>query len=163
MAVGGPSYGKEVIHRQYGPHVHGVAQLNIAQEGETLVLELQSPAINILGFEHYPTTSKQRELVANAIAILQTAPPLFELPSAAACQLQKADVDTPLIGRSRKLVHADIKARYQFQCHSVNSLNSINVNLFRKFPSIKAINVQMLTDKGQSMTRLTAHRTIIDF
>ena len=162
-AMCGLSYGKEVTYRQQGPHVHGVAQLNIAQDGDTLVLELQSPAINMLGFEHFPTNTKQRQVVAHAIAILQNAQPLFVLPPAAGCQLQKVDVDTPLIGKLRKLEHTDLNASYRFQCHAVTALDTISVNLFRKFPSIKAINVQMLTDKGQSATRLTAQHTTIDF
>ncbi|MGB1290473.1 MAG: ZrgA family zinc uptake protein, partial [Porticoccaceae bacterium] len=33
-------------------HVHGLSQLTIAVEGETVELEFSSPAMNLVGFEH---------------------------------------------------------------------------------------------------------------
>jgi Protein of unknown function (DUF2796) len=44
----------EAEHREHGPHVHGVAQLNVALDGNVLWIELNSPAMNIVGFEHAP-------------------------------------------------------------------------------------------------------------
>ncbi len=39
------------VARQLGPHVHGLSELNIAAEGNTVLMELQSPATDIVGFE----------------------------------------------------------------------------------------------------------------
>ena len=38
-------------HASLGAHEHGVAQLNVALDGNTLEIELESPAMNLVGFE----------------------------------------------------------------------------------------------------------------
>jgi len=157
------SNAKESVHRQHGPHVHGVAQLNIAVDGNKLELELTSPAINMVGFEHFPRSEKQRRAIKRAILTLQGASQLFVITPAARCKLTLADVSTPLIGKAHKLVHADFSARYTFQCQPATAISSINVNLFRKFPSIREIKMQLLTDKGQTAAQLTAQQTKINF
>lgn len=163
FAISNIANAKVVGYRQHGPHVHGVAHLNIAQDGNNLVVEFLGPAINMVGFEHFPSTAKQRRAVAKTVMTLQTAQQLFDMSSSAQCQLRQADVDTPLIGKAHKFEHADFSAHYQYQCHSATALNSMNVNLFKKFPSIRTIDVQLLTDKGQSAARLTAQHAKIIF
>ena len=46
-----------------GPHVHGVASLQVAVDGNTLTLNLESPLDNVLGFEHAPRSEKQKAAV----------------------------------------------------------------------------------------------------
>ena len=46
-------------HHHHDAHVHGVAHLNVALEGNDLYIELTSPAANIVGFEHDPRTQNQ--------------------------------------------------------------------------------------------------------
>ena len=43
-------------HGSLGAHEHGVGRLNAALDGQTLELELESPAMNLVGFEHAATT-----------------------------------------------------------------------------------------------------------
>ena len=38
-------------HGSLGAHEHGVGRLNAALDGKTLELELESPAMNLVGFE----------------------------------------------------------------------------------------------------------------
>lgn len=45
-------------HREHGAHEHGVAQLNLVLEGEKLLIELASPGVNIVGFEHAPGATR---------------------------------------------------------------------------------------------------------
>ena len=42
-----------------GAHVHGISELNIIIEGNKLEIQLRSPAMNILGFEHKADTVQQ--------------------------------------------------------------------------------------------------------
>ena len=63
--------GHEHEHRQHGAHVHGAAQLTVAQEGTQVLLELESPAANIFGFEHPPSDAQQRTVVREAVAALE--------------------------------------------------------------------------------------------
>jgi hypothetical protein len=83
-------------HRQYGAHEHGVGELDIAQEGAALQIELDSPAVNIVGFEHTPKTEVDHETLEKALARLEDGAGLFRFPDAAGCRLVDADIATPL-------------------------------------------------------------------
>lgn len=48
--------------RQHGAHEHGAAKLLIAQEGEHVEIILETPAYNIIGFEHMPSTEEQLDV-----------------------------------------------------------------------------------------------------
>ncbi len=84
-------------HRQHGTHEHGIGKLNLAQDGKELHLELESPAANIVGFEHTPSTEADREALRKAIATLKDGDRLFRFSRDAACRLADARVETPLI------------------------------------------------------------------
>ena len=44
--------------RQESSHIHGIVEMNLAVEGSQLYIELISPAANIVGFEHAPSTDE---------------------------------------------------------------------------------------------------------
>lgn len=78
--------------RQHESHVHGVGKLNIGLEGHVLYIELESPAANIVGFEHSPMTQAQKDAVHNAEEHLKDGTSLFDFPAQAQCSLQKTHV-----------------------------------------------------------------------
>lgn len=57
-----------------GSHQHGAAQLQLAIDGNRIDLLLQSPAHNLLGFEHSPKTDEQRAQVAELIEWMESTP-----------------------------------------------------------------------------------------
>lgn len=79
--------------RQHGTHVHGEVRLNIAQSGERLDIEMHSPAMSLVGFEHAPSTSEQRDHLARTLEQLEQAETFITIPEAAGCQLQGASVE----------------------------------------------------------------------
>lgn len=83
-------------HRHHEAHVHGIGSLNLAMEGKEVHLELDSPAANIVGFEHAPTNEGERQTLKQAIATLQDGGRLFRFSEAAGCRLVNAEIDTPL-------------------------------------------------------------------
>ena len=76
-------------YRQHGVHEHGVSRLNVAVEGEDVYLELVSPAVNIVGFEHRPKNEEQQAAVRKGIRALERAVRLFALPPAARCRFSR--------------------------------------------------------------------------
>ncbi|WP_416397057.1 DUF2796 domain-containing protein [Allohahella sp. A8] len=58
-------------HRQHGKHEHGAASMNIALDGKQLIVELDSPAMNILGFEHAADTPEDKAVAADMWKRLQ--------------------------------------------------------------------------------------------
>ena len=78
----------------HGPHEHGAARLNVAVEGSTITIDLESPLANALPFEHAPSTPAQREAVQNMAATLHRADKIFILPAAAQCRLKEVTLES---------------------------------------------------------------------
>lgn len=93
-------------HRQHGAHEHGVGILNIAQEGTGLQIELDSPAVNIVGFEHAPNGEEEHEALDSELVRLRDGAALFILPVEAGCRLVSVDVKTPLAGHEGGEAHS---------------------------------------------------------
>jgi len=99
FAVQWPVTADEDEHREHDAHVHGVSTLNIAVEGDQLVAELSSPAMNIVGFEHQPGNAEQREAVEQAVEDLKRGGDWLVLPADASCRLTEARVESELLGQ----------------------------------------------------------------
>ena len=82
-----------VTAAQQSAHVHGIATLNLAMEGDELEIEFVSPAGNIVGFEHEAVTAGERRAIRDAIEQLKKGNELFDLPLAASCSLHVAAVE----------------------------------------------------------------------
>ena len=83
-------------YRHQEAHEHGVAQINVAFEGNELYIELISPAANIVGFEHQPRTQDQKAAVKAAIKKLEAGEKLFAFPSGVRGRLVKSKVHTDI-------------------------------------------------------------------
>ena len=182
--------------RHHEAHVHGVAHMNVAFEGNNLYIELSSPAANIVGFEHHPRTEKQKAAVKTAIESLEAGEKLFALPAGTGSRLVKSNVQTDIqtdsdhesgqtqaqdhaeAGKNAKVEkhrhgehhdaddherHSEFKAEYHFVCKMPQKLTLIEVKLFRIFPGIEHIEVQLLTDTKQTALELTAKKNKIVF
>ncbi|MEO5343231.1 MAG: DUF2796 domain-containing protein [Gammaproteobacteria bacterium SHHR-1] len=157
-----PALAEEAPQRQHSAHVHGQAQLNLVLDGDTLLIELQSPAANLLGFEHAPRTAEQREYLQHTAEGLRQAQRLFVFTPQDACQLQQVALDSPLLeaeaGEDHD--HADISAHYHYQCQAPER---IEVRLFAEFPAIQVLHAQMVSSDTQQQKALTAEQAGMDF
>jgi hypothetical protein len=153
--------------RHHEAHQHGVARLQVALEGEALDIALQSPAMNIVGFEHPPHDAAQQQRVAEAIALLRRGEVLFLTPAAAQCQLQQAEVESSLLAGHDEheaghmddhdedgAGHAEFVASYHFHCRNPAALPGMDVALFTHFPATVELEVELLSDRGQMAVEL---------
>ncbi len=76
--------------RALDAHQHGHGTLNIAFEGPLVVMELEAPGADIVGFEHPAESAADRTLVDAAIADLAKPLDLFVLPAEAGCTVTSA-------------------------------------------------------------------------
>lgn len=151
-------------HREHGAHVHGVGQLNVLIDGDLLAIELHTPAMNIVGFEHHPHDSAQRAQLERAIAQLRDGAALFELPAAAGCALESVEVASDLLEPGPEPhAHADVEASYHFRCATAAALNGMEARLFRLFPATEKLDVQLVTPQGQRGAVLTPDRPHLAF
>jgi len=92
LAAAAPAAAAEEAHRELGPHVHGHGTLNIAVERQRVSMELEVPGMDIVGFEHAPSTKEQTATVDSAKALLARPLEIFKLPAAAGCRVSDAKV-----------------------------------------------------------------------
>ncbi len=74
-------------------HEHGAAQILVAKEGSLLVVEFESPAFNMLGFEHLPSTDEQKAERDRVLSVLSDWQKVISLPAASACKNVATDIE----------------------------------------------------------------------
>ena len=144
-----------------GPHVHGVARLQIALDGPLLTLFLDSPLDNLLGFEHFPSTEKQKAAVAALDSRLRRAQSVFLPTPAARCASTSVKLESPVFTPKAPAAgdgHADLKAEYVFRCELPERLKDVDVRLFDGFPHMRRIEVQVAGPRGQASATLEVSR-----
>jgi hypothetical protein len=165
-------------HGSLGAHEHGVGRLNAALDGQTLELELESPAMNLVGFEHAATTDADKAKVAAVRSQLEKPLALFNLPTAAGCGVASQKLQSPLFGDKPDADddhdkdakdehhhdHSEIHARYQFTCTTPAALKNLELaNIFNTFPATQKIQVQLIGPSGQQGVEVTAKAASLKF
>lgn len=130
-----------------GKHEHGKASLNIAVDGNRLIIELDSSADNLLGFEHQPGSDVEKARLAEALATLRDGAALFAMPPGADCRLQYAAVSPPEYGGDG---HADFEASWEFRCGGMAALEWLETWLFARFPGIRQLATSIIAPAGQA-------------
>lgn len=82
------AYADEFI--QHEAHVHGQVELNIAQDGSDVLIEITAPGMDVLGFEHAPSNAQEKALLNQSIEHLEKASSILILNPEAECELTKA-------------------------------------------------------------------------
>ncbi|MDH0302302.1 MULTISPECIES: DUF2796 domain-containing protein [unclassified Pseudomonas] len=162
-------------HGTLGAHEHGVAKLNAVLDGNTLELELDSPAMNLVGFEHAASTDADKAKVAAARQQLEQPLKLFGVSPAAGCKEDAQALESPLFGDAAHAddegdahehghQHADVNAHYQLTCATPAKLTQIDLGpLFKTFAQTQKINVQLIGPNGQKGVEATPAKAVVAF
>ncbi len=161
-------------HEQHAAHVHGLAKLLVAVEANSMELLFETPAMNLLGFEHKPKTADQQEKARQVLADLNTPEKLFNISSSAGCVVSENDIQAPY-GKTDQHEghgnhhshdhekhhdsggeHSDYLVRYRYTCENPNQIKQLNVNVFELFPMTESIEVQAVSPLGQKAYELTS-------
>jgi Protein of unknown function (DUF2796) len=164
--IGNPSM---AIAHELGPHVHGVATLQIAVDEKTMTLDFSGPLDNLIGFEHVPRNAKQKAAVNKMAADLNKAEQFFIPTAEAQCALQSVKLDSIVLEskaaqdkeekarqHEEERGHADIDGEFVFACKRTDKLHDLEVRLFDTYPNLHKLNVEIATLKKQSSATLTA-------
>ena len=145
--------------QQQHAHVHGQLKLDVAIDGPTVVIDMESPLDNIVGFERAPKTDAEKKTVADAIAQLRAADKLFTIDPAANCKLGPVDLRSGALGLgnpdpSEPVGHADLDATFSFNCTNAAAAKFIDLNLFTVFKGLRQIDSQIASSQGQFKRQL---------
>ena len=164
-------------HGSLGAHEHGVARLNAVLDGSTLELELESPAMNLVGFEHAAVSDADKAKVAAVRKQLDEPLKLFGLTAAAGCKESDTDLESPLFddkpvkdddgdgdADEHEHAHSDIHAHYRLECASPDKLKTLDLTpLFKTYPSTQKIQLQLIGPNGQQGVEATPAKATINF
>lgn len=153
----------------HGAHEHGHGQFNLVLDGDQLMLELQAPAADLIGFEHKASSDAEKAQLKQALARLNAADKLFALAPDAACKLTEQQVE---VGHDEHdhdhdaaheqdhddhdgHEHADVHATYTFTCAKPDALKGITATLFGLYPTLQRLTVQGIVPGNQVAGELT--------
>jgi len=154
------SAGDHQEHVQHEAHVHGEATLHLVLQGNDLEMELHSPAMNILGFEHKAASTEDKQKIRDAIATLENAGELFSF-SGTQCRLTEADAELEQEehehhDENHDSGHSEFDVEYDFRCDDGTSLAAIDVKLPKHFNGIHKLDAEWIFNDRQGAAELTA-------
>lgn len=162
-------------------HVHGLSELMVVIEADILEIQLLSPTINLIGFEHKASTPKEVAMVNSVKALLSNAASLFSL-SGGDCSLINTEVDISSLSTTddghahlpkhhqqqgnehseqheSDENHTQVVANYRYRCEE--RLSAITVSAFKQFSGIDKIRAIWITDTQQGAVMLSAEDKVI--
>ena len=143
----------------HGAHIHGVGHLNVAVEGSVVTVYLQTPAADIIGFEHVAENNEERTTVAAAHKKLNDASSLFQFTGADCTVVAGSGVEVPQSDSEA----SDVIAEYTFECADGQLPESMAVELSTEFPDLKVLKAVWLTEDSTGTKELTAKDHTIHF
>ena len=168
-------------------HVHGLLNLVVSVEGDTAIVELESPMWNLVGFEHAPTNQIEADKWVATATRLKTPDRVVSFPRAAGCALESAELGPfgPAAGLTSASErdgdsghthddgaahdhdhdhdhdehggHSDVVLTWSFHCDSSQDVRSVVLPLFDSFPQVERADAVLFTDTGQVSAQLTTN------
>ncbi|MEO1548866.1 MAG: DUF2796 domain-containing protein [Pseudomonadota bacterium] len=105
LALGTPLLAEET--REMGAHEHGVGQIDIAFENDTVAVRLVSPGADIVGFEYAAESDEDKALVEAALDTLRQPVAIFSFPSEAGCRATEVTAALDVDGEHDDHEHDD--------------------------------------------------------
>lgn len=166
-------------------HVHGLSNLTLAIDAQQIEIQFESPAANLMGFEHVATSKADIQQAKKVRAILK-GHDLYDFHGAS-CTLIEYKIDTSGIlketsshhdehelgehhghedeeheeHRDDESSHREIVSNHTFKCSDTNDLTSISINLFSLFSGIESIQARWITPVKQGAKTLSVKESLI--
>lgn len=160
--------------REMGAHEHGVSTLDVAFEGASVLMVLEAPGADIVGFEHAAGSEEDVAAVREAKATLSKPLSLFVLPEGAGCTVASADVEIVADGEhghddehaeeaghdddhghghdeeAAEGRHKEFHAEYALDCARPEAIDAIRFDYFEAFPNAREVEVRMVGSGGSA-------------
>ena len=145
-------------------HVHGQANMTIAMDRQTVVVEVSIPGFDVVGFEHEPADSQQVLAIDTAIEALKDTDNWLSFEQGS-CQKGDVNIENPLApaeseGHSK---HQNFEIVVHYMCDNPNELRSMILTIHHEFPSIEETEVQWLIHDKQGLSTVTKQHEKVRF
>jgi hypothetical protein len=151
----------------HSAHQHGVTTINVAIEKQQLDVSIESPAIDMLGFEHAPGSEKDRTAIQRIATLLRKGNLLFIPNSTAQCSLRSQTVAQPEWEEhddkhiETDAEHSEYKAKYKFECKHVAALEKLEIRLDSVLLTSGKLIVNVIAGKKQHQHTLNQRSGIV--
>ena len=160
-------------HRQLGAHEHGHGTFNMAIEGKQVMIELEAPGADLVGFEHQAKTDADKAAIEEVRAVLEKPLNLFIFPKSAACSVDHTTAS--IIGESERhgehqgaemqagsepeshaneepeqARHNEFHAQYRLTCDEPAAIKVLTFGYFDAFPGADELEVNVISETGQT-------------
>jgi len=147
-------------------HVHGEAKMMIVLENNQLFIEIETPAMNVLGYEHPPENKQQQQGLKQAVQTFEQSSQIIKLHGGF-CLPHSQNVETP--GLEHKAdspyhdhnAHTEFHISYIWTCKNARDLKEIELSLFEHFPGFDMIRAQWIFTRGQGAATLDSKHRLI--
>ncbi|MFB0595214.1 DUF2796 domain-containing protein [Aeromonas hydrophila] len=179
LLLAAAAFGVQANHDEHdshghGAHEHGHGHLNLVLDGNQLMIELQAPAADLVGFEYAAKSDEEKAQYAKAMAQLKQPDALFRFDPAAGCKLTQQELQAAKEDHDHDhdhdhqksdgkhdehqhddAGHADMGAMYTYTCATPAKLTGLEATLFSVYPSLEKLSVQGILPSGQTAAELT--------
>ena len=141
-----------------GAHVHGEAMMQLGIEGYRAELILDTPAVNIIGFERPPRSEEEEAALESAVVHFRNEPLLEPGQEAERCQVENAQVQSALLhenGEAPDDGHAGFSVTQQLTCTASLAEGEIRAVVLDTYPDIERLRLEWVSDDGQGASELT--------
>ncbi|WP_193181348.1 DUF2796 domain-containing protein [Nisaea sediminum] len=139
--------------RSSSAHEHGHGQLNIAIEGNSVLMELEIPGADIVGFEHEAKSDADKAAMTDAEKKLKDGAALFHFQGAtctfAQAQVEDGHEDHGKQPAAQEEQHSEFHVAYEISCDDASRLTGIEFPFFAVFPHSEELDVTVLGAQGQ--------------
>jgi hypothetical protein len=148
----------KTVHREHGPHVHGAVQLNIAFDELQGLLEIDSPAESILGFEHRAQSEIDKKAQRDSLRLLdEKIGEMLVFDPKLECKMNKEKIQVVNEGS-----HADVEASFKIGCSQSPVGSRITFNFQFFFPNIKTLDVTVLVGTLQKTIKVKSAGAVLE-
>jgi hypothetical protein len=138
-------------------HSHGVGRLDVVVEKNQLILALEIPQHDLVGFERAPKNAREQLTVQAALEKLKDPARLFVPTAAAQCVAGEPKIDAPLLAGAKAVDgHGDVEARYVYDCAKPEALNDVQVKVMNEFKRVRSLTLSFAGPKGQKAGKVDA-------
>lgn len=170
---------EEQLFEEHTSHVHGHANAQVSFDKGVLNINITLSSIDIFGFEHLPKNDEQKDIITQAVKVMETAENLFGFTNEL-CEHDSVKIESELIEsetndhedhhdghedehhQDEELEdesHTDVLANYSYICNT-ETLESIEYLIFNHFPSLEQIEVQYIANDHQALFNATPSNRI---
>lgn len=173
--------------RSADSHVHGGAAMSVVSEGRLVMVELETPLYNLIGFEYAPRTDAEKRAVMAAQTELSNPEDWIKFNDAAGCFFMSRAKEITLFSddaahQSSDHRHDDAKSgeqdhdhdhdygshkdvilSYSANCAAPQKLETVIVDIFERFPAMTTIELVYLGPSVQRSYRLSKTNITADF